>query len=199
MKRLVIFIIVVIGIGVVVMTGYRNLNSLNYVRYSPKDPLIDVTFDHPEGWVVFERRGAYGAFIQAQILEDLGAQEKKERKACSIVITIYPKSQAKFVPLTAQGLAEDTKKKRLALKGSELIASLNTSIAGLDATDDTLAYEIFDVPLKANAKPIPIIERITCFQKDDNFYTVRLEIGADNFEHYNKIFNRVLKSLQFRS
>lgn len=197
MKRSIIFIILIIGIGAVVMAGYQNFSRLNYIRYSPKDTLINVDFEYPEGWAVFERRGAYGAFIQAQILEDLDLEEKKNNKACNIVVTIYPESKVQFTPLTTQGCAEDIKKKRLTLKGSELISSSNMSIAGVEATDDKLAYEIFDVPLKANAQPIPIIERIVCFRKADNFYVIRLEIGRDRFEPYNKIFNRVLKSIRF--
>ncbi|MFH1622731.1 MAG: hypothetical protein ABIA97_06415 [Candidatus Omnitrophota bacterium] len=199
MKYLVILIIVIIVIGVAIMAIFYNSNKASYVKYSPKDQLIDLTFEHPQGWVVFERRGEYGSFMQAQILEDLKAAGKEKPTACSIVITIYPKSKAGFSPPSAQGLAEDIKKKRLSLKGSKLVSSADTMVAGIKATDDKLAYAIFKVPLQANTKPIYIIERIICFQKGENFYTVRIEEGTETFKDYNKIFDRILESIQFKS
>jgi len=199
MKPLIILIIIIILIGVVAMAIFYNSNKIEYMGYSPKDALIDLTFEQPQGWAVFERRGAYGVFIQAQILEDLKAKDKAEKMACNIVITIYPKSKAQFAPLNTQGLAEDIRKKRLSLKGSKLLSSSEIMVAGIKATDDELAYEIYKVPLQANAKPIPIIERIVCFQKGDNFYTIRIEEETKTFQAYNKIFNRILKSIQFRN
>ncbi|MFH1622266.1 MAG: hypothetical protein ABIA97_04000 [Candidatus Omnitrophota bacterium] len=199
MKYLIILIIVIIVIGVAIMSIFYNANKVEFVKHSPKDPLMDLTFEYPQGWGIFERRGAYGVFIQAQILEDLKAAGKDKATACSIDITIYPKSKAEFSPLSAQGLAEDIKKKRLSLKGSKLVSSSDIMVAGLRATDDKLAYSIFKVPLQANAKPIHIIERIICFQKGDNFYTVRMEEGTETFKDYDKIFNRVLEAIQFKS
>lgn len=198
-KVLIILSIIILVIGAVAMTIYRNSNEIEYASYIPKDQLIDLTFENPAGWVVFERRGEYGSFIQAQILEDLKDSGKDKDTACSIVINIYPKAKAQFVPLSAQGLADDIKKKRLTLKGSELLSSSNTSVAGIEATDDKLSYAIFKIPLQADSKPIPIIERIVCFQKGDNFYTIRIEEGKETFEAYNKIFNRILQSINFRS
>jgi hypothetical protein len=194
MKRQIILTLVIIFIGVIVMTGYDNLESLEYVQYFPKDELIDLTFEYPKGWEIFERRGEYGSFIQAQILESPKAADKE--RVCSIIVTIYPKSQAKFTPLSAQGLADDIKNKRLSLKGSQLLSSSNTSIAGLEAIDLKLSYETYKIPLQANDKPVPIIERIVCFQNGDNFYTMRLEEMEESFEGYNTIFNRALKTIQ---
>ncbi|MFC1709296.1 hypothetical protein ACFL2J_04480 [Candidatus Omnitrophota bacterium] len=198
MKRPIILILAVIIVGVTVMVSYYNSNRLDYARYVPKDNLIDLTFEYPQGWEVFERRGAYGAFIQAQVLEVPQVDDKDKERVCSVVITIYPRSQAKFAPLTTQGLADDIKKKRLSLKGSQLLSSSKIKVDGLEATDNKLSYETFKVPLQANAKPIPIIERIVCFSRGDNFYALRLEEMVGSFEGYDKIFNQILKSIQLR-
>lgn len=196
MKRQIILTLVIILMGVIVMTGYDNLEELEYVQYFPEDELIDLTFEYPKGWAVFERRGAYGSFIQAQILETLEDEQKDKEKACSIIITIYPKTKAKFAPLTAQGLADDIKNKRLSLKGSQLLSSSSTRIVGLEAIDFKLSYETFKVPLQAHDKPVSIIERVVCFQNGDNFYTMRLEARQESFDDYNTIFNRALKTIQ---
>jgi hypothetical protein len=202
MKRFIILsviIIVVLVIGVIAMVVYSDLSRLRYVRYVAKDNLIDLTFEYPDIWAVFERRGSYGSFIQAQILEALTPEQKVNKpQACSMVITIYPAEKAEFSPKTTQGLAEDIRKKRLALKGSKLLSSSKINIVSIDATDDKFSYEIFKIPLQAHTKPIPIVERVICFQNGSNFYVVRMEEGAETFDEYDEIFERILKSIQFK-
>jgi hypothetical protein len=197
MKRQKFLTLIIILLGVIVMTGFYNLEELKYVRYAPKDDLVDLTFEYPQGWRVFERRGAYGSFIQVQVLESLPESSQGKERVCNIVLTIYPKSQVGFAPLTVQGLADDIQKKRLALKGSKLLSSISTTVNGLEATDQQFSYETYKVPLQANAQPIPIIERAVCFQKGDNFYTVRLEEIVDSFADYNKVLAKMLGSIEF--
>ena len=201
MKRLllsgIIIFALIAAIGAIAMTGNFNENKTAYNNYSPSDSLIDVAFQYPQGWNIFERRGSYSSFIQVQIVEPAAAGDATKMIASSIDVTIYPQSKAEFSPATAAGMAEDIKKKRLSLKGSQLISQTETKIAGVSAIEETFSYAIFQMPLQKNAVPIPVIERIICFKKGDNYYTISFNQDRERFAHYEKIFKRIAGSLRF--
>jgi len=165
-----------------------------FTQYIPKDELFDISFKHPAGLEVRERRGSYGSFIQAQIVDPSILKEKKMRS--SITLTIYPKSKVKFKPVTAQGLSEDTKNKRLTLKDAKLLSSSKLSLKGLDAIDQTLTYSMINL-WKRDAKLFPIKERMVYFEKGDNLYEIRLTDLEEDFDSNLMIFDKVLASLKF--
>ena len=198
MKR--IFVIGAIAIALtaaLIIIGYsKYYRGIKMTRHIPKDTLIDFTFDYPAGWEVFERRGSYGSFIQAQIVEP-GITDKED-KPCSIIFTIFPKPKVDFTPISAQGLADDIKQKRLLLKGSSLLSTSTSKFKELKAISQIFSYSIFKVPLQAGAQPVPIKEKVVCFEKGGNLYSLRLENKAEGFERYEKIFDKAVNSIEFR-
>jgi hypothetical protein len=185
-----------ITLGVLVMCiSCGCSDGFKYSRYSSKIPELNITMDYIDGWSVDEQRGSYNTFVQALFL---GPVPKDGTNRAIMALTLKPKSKVPFKPLTVEGLEKDILAKRMNYRDAKLIESSNTKTAGEPARELLLTYKALDKIYDLRAKLVPTKERIIIFEKNDNFYILRYENAAIDFDKYDRAFSHIAKSLRFK-
>ena len=195
---MLICIVVLIIAGVIVMGRGRGIadeiKDFQFETYTSKDPYLNISLEYLAGWQPRETRGSYGSYAEVQFLEP---QRQDKHFAASMVALAQKASEAKFSPLTLEGMVDDFIAKRLKLKDAQLLSSSPTEILDLEATKIILSYQVLDKFDQLDAKFVPATERIVAFKKGDTFYTLRYINTTDEFDKFDAAFTHCLQSLRF--
>ena len=159
---------------------FGNSSEFTYAQYSSKDAQLNIVMDYVEGWRTQEHRGSYDSYAQVQFYGPV-----KEGFAPSFVVTVEHSSKVSFVPHNIGGLADDITKKRMLFENAQVVSRSDTQLVGNPAIDLIMTYDQLDQLRNIDAKMILFKERISIFQKDDKFYTIRYlnpQLVYDEFE-----------------
>lgn len=170
-------------------------SSVEYEKYSSKDPEINIAMDYVSGWLYSEHRGSYNSYAQVLFYEK--GDEKKVFKA-GISVNVREESRIEIKPAAIEAMADDLKSKRMKFKDSKLISQRDSDAAGENAIVMDFSYKTLDKLYDVTAKLIPVKERVVIFKKGSKFYTIRYENTAEDFKRFEKAFSRMLSSVKFK-
>ena len=176
-------------------SSYGCSGNLKYERYSSKDIEINISMDYISGWLYSEHRGSNDSYAQV-IFYELAKKDKTSR--VGMAVTVEKSSKVRFQPLTLEAMADDLLNKRLKFKDARILSKVNTSLFDTEALDIELSYKTLDKLYSADAKLIPVKERIIIFKRNDRFYTLRYENTEEEFNKFAQAFTHCIGTLKFK-
>jgi len=177
------------------MVNLFGCSGVKFEKYSSKDPLINISMDYIKGWQYSETRGSYGSYAQVMFF-----QFKKGEKGSRVImeVTVKDSSKIQLAPLTLQKVVDDLLAKRMMFKDAKVLSKSNMSLLNTDAIMIELSYLTLENLLSVNSKLIPVKEKVIIFKKNNNFYFLRYENSAEEFDKYSSAFMHMVKTIKIK-
>ncbi|MBU2101769.1 MAG: hypothetical protein ABH865_02140 [Candidatus Omnitrophota bacterium] len=184
-----------VTVGAILMMNLFGCSNIKFEKYSSKDVLINLSMDYIAGWRHSETRGAYGSYAQVMFFPF-----EKGNESPRAIIDITVKESAKIKPpfRTVKDAADDIMRKRVQFKDTKLLSESTIKVLGNDATVIELSYLAPGSFVDVKAKSVPVKEKIIITKKGDNFYFVRYQNAAKEFDQYDAAFSHMVSTMKLK-
>ena len=182
-------------VGVMVMINANGCSSeVRLDKYSSKDPALNISMNYISGWRYNECRCSYDSYAQVLFYPFGG----KNKSLAVMVVTVKNSSKISLSPLNLETVVDDLLAKRMKFKDAAVLSKSNIQFLNMPATSIELTYKTLENFLNVHSKLIPVKEKIIVFKKGENFYFLRYQNSAVEFDKYSKAFDRILKTFRFK-
>lgn len=181
--------------GAILMVNLFGCSGVEFEKYDSKDLLINLSMDYISGWQYDETRGSYNSYAQVMFFP---FKEGKKSPRIIISATVKDSSKVGFSPLTMEAAVEDLLVKRMQFKDAKVLSKTKTKLLNTEAMVIELSYLTLENLLNINSKLIPVKEKIIIFKKGNNFYFLRYENSAEEFDKYNSAFTHIVGTIKIK-
>lgn len=185
---------IIFMIGVIYMSSFYGCSGVfKYEKYSSKDPEIAIAMDYVSGWLYSESRGSGGSYAQVIFYEPV--RKDKNLKA-GMIVNVQQSSKANAVGV--ESFADTLLSKRQKLNSMKLLSRSSDKLFGLYAVIIELSYKTLDKLNAADAKLIPVKEKIIILERNNRFYTFTYINTEAEYAKFLDAFGHGLKTLKFK-
>jgi hypothetical protein len=177
------------------MVNLFGCSGVKFEKYSSKDPLINISMDYISGWQYDETRGSYSSYAQVMFFPFKKGQKSPKT---IMVVTVKDSSRMEFTPLTVEAAADDLLAKRMQFKEARVLSKSKMKLLNTEAIAIELSYLTLGNLLSVNSKLIPVKEKVIIFKKNNNFYFLRYENSAEEFDKYSSAFMHMVKTIKIK-
>lgn len=181
--------------GVILMVNLFGCSGVKFEKYTSKDPLINITIDYISGWQCNETRGSSNSYAQAMFFPFIKGQKSPR---AIMVVTVKDSSKINLTPPTVEAAAEDLLTKRMQFKDAKVLSKSKMKILDTEAMVLDLSYLTLENLLNVDSKLTPVKEKVIIFKKNNNFYFLRYENSAEEFDKYNSAFAHIVNTIKIK-
>jgi hypothetical protein len=194
MNKMAMNVSIFLLLGVAYMVTCNGCSGAGkYKKYSSADPELNITMDYISGWQYRETRGSNNSYADVFFGEPRNKGEEGIRKAFISVTSVNTPRGGKL-----ETLADDFSNSRLKYKDGKLLKRARIKIPSGEAIELSFSYRALNKIYSIDSKLTPVEEKVVILINGGRSYTIRYENKEDDFNRFDKDFNRIIKSIRFK-
>ena len=170
--------------------GCGGNGGFKFAKYVNKSPAFMMSFEYIDGWKYLAYKEMNKDYPTVTFFDRWASWPRY------ISIDAIDVSKAGAIPSTIQTVTENILKSWMEFSEAKVLKGSSIRLLSTRATDTYLSMKMPENMESLRSKMVPVKARIVAVRSGGKYYVLKLVTRQEEFDRYNKAFNRTLRTFR---